>query len=154
MLSRVPSALRRPLARIAQGQGEASRGGGLAALLAEMGARGIGDVYRNLGLDDAPAVSSNEAWDAVLTSRSVLHLADGLQVRRVLVMGQQRVELCDFTDGMVGRLKAMGLTSEIISWRLRLFIPTSRMSSRYSNDVLRHAQAAIAPKQPIPSQRW
>ncbi|MEI7037932.1 asparagine synthase (glutamine-hydrolyzing) [Fulvimonas yonginensis] len=47
MLSRVPAALRRSLARIARGQGEASRGGGLPALLAEMGARGIGDVYRN-----------------------------------------------------------------------------------------------------------
>jgi asparagine synthase (glutamine-hydrolysing) len=47
MLARVPLALRRPLARVAAGQGEASRGGGLAALLAEMGARGIGDVYRN-----------------------------------------------------------------------------------------------------------
>jgi hypothetical protein len=34
------------------------------------------------------------------------------------------LKLVGFTDGMVGRLKAMGLHSEIISWRLRLFIPT------------------------------
>ena len=40
-------------------------------------------------------------------------------------MGEHRVELCDFTDGMVDRLKALGLISEIISWKLRLFIPTS-----------------------------
>jgi hypothetical protein len=26
---------------------------------------------------------------------------------------------------MVDRLKAMGLTSEIITWKLRLFVPTS-----------------------------
>jgi len=47
MLGRVPAPLRRMLAAAAQGQGEASRMGGVAALLAEAGARGIGDVYRN-----------------------------------------------------------------------------------------------------------
>ncbi|WP_411851445.1 asparagine synthase (glutamine-hydrolyzing) [Stenotrophomonas sp. LGBM10] len=47
MLGRVPAPLRRWMAGRAQGQGEASRTGGLAALLAEAGARGIGDVYRN-----------------------------------------------------------------------------------------------------------
>ena len=39
-------------------------------------------------------------------------------------MGQFRVEFCGFTDGMVERLKAMGLISEIIAWKLRLFVPT------------------------------
>jgi hypothetical protein len=40
-------------------------------------------------------------------------------------MGEYRVELSGFTDGMVERLKAVGLISEIISWKLRLFVPTS-----------------------------
>ena len=39
-------------------------------------------------------------------------------------MGLFRVELCGFTDGMVDRLKAMGLISEIITWKLRLFVST------------------------------
>jgi hypothetical protein len=39
-------------------------------------------------------------------------------------MGEFRVELTGFTDGMVDRLKATGLISEIISWKLRLFVPT------------------------------
>jgi asparagine synthase (glutamine-hydrolysing) len=75
MLSRVPSALRQPLARIAKGQGEASRGGGLAALLAEMGARGIGDVYRNRVTrwrDPAAVVTGARALE------SFYHLADPL----------------------------------------------------------------------------
>ena len=38
-------------------------------------------------------------------------------------MGLFRVELFGFTDGMVDRLKAMGLMSEIIAWKLRLFVP-------------------------------
>lgn len=47
LLGRVPAPLRAVLARVAHGQGEASRAGGMAALLAETGATGIGDVYRN-----------------------------------------------------------------------------------------------------------
>ncbi|MQP74913.1 asparagine synthase (glutamine-hydrolyzing) [Stenotrophomonas sp. MYb238] len=46
-LQRVPAPLRRWLGRHARAQGEESRAGGLAALLAETGATGIGDVYRN-----------------------------------------------------------------------------------------------------------
>lgn len=45
MLRAVPAPLRGWMARHADGEG--SRTGGLAALLAEAGARGIGDVYRN-----------------------------------------------------------------------------------------------------------
>ena len=38
-------------------------------------------------------------------------------------MGLQRIELEGFSDGMVDRLKALGLMSEIIAWKLRLFVP-------------------------------
>jgi hypothetical protein len=60
----------------------------------------------------------------VLDGKTVLHLQDGLQLRRVKIMGAFRVELSGFTDSMVDRLKAMGLISEIIAWKLRLFVPT------------------------------
>ncbi|MBF6024710.1 asparagine synthase (glutamine-hydrolyzing) [Lysobacter niastensis] len=43
---RIPAPIRNALARSARQHGEASRTGGFAALAAEMGARGIGDVYR------------------------------------------------------------------------------------------------------------
>lgn len=39
-------------------------------------------------------------------------------------MGVARIELTGFNDLGVERLKAMGLISEIISWKLRLFVPT------------------------------
>ncbi|MDZ3836991.1 MAG: strawberry notch family protein [Rhodospirillales bacterium] len=73
---------------------------------------------------DMPTISPADAWIAVLDGRTVLELADGLQLRRAKVMGTFRVELSGFTDGMVDRLKAMRLTSEIIAWKLRLFVPT------------------------------
>jgi len=42
----------------------------------------------------------------------------------VRVMGANRVELSGFNDTMRDRLKAYGLFHEIISWKLRMFIPT------------------------------
>ena len=73
---------------------------------------------------DVPEVSAEEAWQLLLDGRSVVQLADGLQLRRVRVMNDHRVELTGFTPGMRDRLSAMGLTHEIISWKLRFFVPT------------------------------
>jgi hypothetical protein len=48
---------------------------------------------------------------------------------------------------MVDRLKAMGLVSEIISWRLRLFVPTGANGPAILGAVLpRHPLARIADK--------
>ena len=82
-------------------------------------------VYEGLGVDEAPALSADDAWRAVFERGAVLYLAGGLQLRRSLVMNAYRIELTDFTGGMVGQLKALGLVSEIIAWRLRLFVPTA-----------------------------
>ncbi len=72
----------------------------------------------------AAAISAPEAWSAVLDGRSILTLQDGMQLRRVKVMGAHRIELMEFSDGMVDRLKTFGLMSEIIAWKLQLFVPT------------------------------
>jgi hypothetical protein len=82
-------------------------------------------VAQALSNDGVTALAPADAWNAVLDGRSVLELQDGLQLRRSRVMGALRVELTGFTDGMVERLKAMGLVSEIIAWKLRLFVPTA-----------------------------
>ena len=72
---------------------------------------------------EVPALGPADAFAAVLDGRTILHLEDGLEIRRVKVMGDFRIEVSGFTDGMVDRLKAMGLVSEIIAWKLRLFVP-------------------------------
>ena len=59
-----------------------------------------------------------------MDGRTILDLAEGLQLRRVRVMGANRIELSGFTDTMRDRLKAYGLFHEIISWKLRMFVPT------------------------------
>ncbi len=73
---------------------------------------------------DANTIAPVDAWTAVLDGRTVLELQESLRLRRVKIMGEFRVELTGFTDGMVDRLKAMRLVSEIIAWKLRLFVPT------------------------------
>ncbi|TAJ90274.1 MAG: methylase [Reyranella sp.] len=73
---------------------------------------------------DGVSLAPADAWTAVLDGRTIFELQEGLSVRRSKVMGLFRVELFGFTDGMVDRLKAMGLISEIIAWKLRLFVPT------------------------------
>jgi predicted RNA methylase len=72
---------------------------------------------------DAPALAPAEAFATVRDGRTILHLQDGLDVRRAKVMGDFRIEVSGFSDGMVERLKAMGLLSEIIAWKLRMFVP-------------------------------
>ena len=73
---------------------------------------------------DGVSIAPADAWTAVLDGRTILELQDGLSLRRAKIMGLFRVELCGCSDGMVDRLKAMGLISEIIAWKLRLFVPT------------------------------
>ncbi|MCZ8148219.1 MAG: strawberry notch family protein [Roseomonas sp.] len=65
-----------------------------------------------------------DAFAALMDGRTVLDLAEGLQLRRVRVMGAERIELSGFTDTMRERLNAYGLFHEIISWKLRMFVPT------------------------------
>jgi len=62
---------------------------------------------------------------ALLTDGAVVDLAEGLQLRRVRIMGSQRIELVNFTGAMRDRLRAYGLFSEIISWKLRFFAPAN-----------------------------
>jgi protein strawberry notch len=83
----------------------------------------LGALCRNLGLDDVPALSPEQAWQLLIDGSSVVRLADGLQLRRVRVMNEQRIELTGFTSGMRDRLTATGLMHEIIAWKLRFFVP-------------------------------
>ena len=69
-------------------------------------------------------LTPDDAFAALMDGRTILDLAGGLQLRRVRVMGANRIELSGFTEAMRERLRAYGLFSEIISWKLRFFVPT------------------------------
>jgi predicted RNA methylase len=69
-------------------------------------------------------LSADDAFTALMDGRTMLDLTESLQLRRVRVMGTHRIELSGFTDQMRDRLVAYGLFHEIISWKLRMFVPT------------------------------
>ena len=73
---------------------------------------------------DAPKLAPDAASAALMEGRTVLDLVEGLQLRRVRVMGRHRIELSGFNDTIRDRLRTYGLFSEIISWKLRMFVPT------------------------------
>ncbi len=104
----------------------------------------VATMLRNLGIDNVPTLAPDEAWAGLVEGRIGLQLADGLILRRSRVMNDYRVELIGFTDAMVPRLKALGLISEIISWKLRLFIPTGGQGSAMLAALLeRHALVGV-----------
>jgi hypothetical protein len=71
-----------------------------------------------------------------MEGRTVLDLAEELQLRRVRVMGAYRIELSGFNDAMRDRLRSYGLFSEIISWKLRMFVPTDASGVEILSRVL------------------
>jgi predicted RNA methylase len=73
---------------------------------------------------DAPKLAPDTAFAALVEGRTVFDLAEGLQLRRVRVMGAFRIELSGFDDTMRDRLRTYGLFGEIISWKLRMFVPS------------------------------
>ena len=74
--------------------------------------------------DDAPKLSAAQVHALVLEGKTVVRLADGMELHRSRVMGVNRIELSGFTEAQKDRLKADGFFSEIIAWKLRLFCPT------------------------------
>lgn len=73
-------------------------------------------------LPDMPAA---DVHAALLEGRTLFELEDCLQLRRARVMNTQRIELTGFSDAQLERLKADGCFSEIIAWKLRLFVPVN-----------------------------
>jgi predicted RNA methylase len=83
-----------------------------------------------------PELSPEDAFAGLMSGRMVLHLADGMQLRRVRVMHAHRIELVGFTDAMRERLTAYGLFHEIIAWKLRMFVPTDERGIEVLGKVL------------------
>ncbi|QND54140.1 DEAD/DEAH box helicase family protein [Phyllobacterium sp. 628] len=81
-------------------------------------------------------LTPDDAFMALMDGKTILDLAERLQLRRVRVMGANRIELSGFTDAMRDRLRAYGLFHEIISWKLRMFVPTDTTGRAILTKVL------------------
>jgi hypothetical protein len=81
-------------------------------------------LARSVGLDaGTSSLAPDAAFAALMEGNTILELAEGLRVRRTRVMGVNRIELTGFTETMRDLLRAYGLFGEIISWKLRFFVP-------------------------------
>ncbi len=74
-------------------------------------------------ITETAKLSAEDAHRALLDGRTIIDLTEGLQLRRVALWGANVIELSGFTDAMRERLRAYGLFTEIISWKLRFFVP-------------------------------
>ncbi|MGB9164344.1 MAG: hypothetical protein WCC41_07840 [Rhodomicrobium sp.] len=84
----------------------------------------LAELRASFGLDAKDGALSHEAAIELLLSEArPIKLRDGLTLRKARVMGRDRIELTGFGEGSVPALKALGLISEIIAWRLRVFVP-------------------------------
>lgn len=90
----------------------------------------------NALLGERPTLKPGDVFAALLEGRALVELAQGLTLRRVRVMGAHRIELADFNDIMRERLRTYGLFSEIISWKLRMFVPTDASGAVVLGKVL------------------
>ncbi|MBZ9761723.1 strawberry notch family protein [Mesorhizobium sp. CA8] len=86
---------------------------------------GLARLCQNFGLDRTEVISAGEVWQSLLSGSAVIGLAGNMTLRRVRVMNDYRVELTGFSDGMRDRLRAIGLFSEMIAWKVRFFVPTT-----------------------------
>jgi len=84
----------------------------------------------------APKLAPDTAFAGLMEGRTVLDLAEGLQLRRVRVMGAYGIELSGFDETMRDRVGACGLFGEIISWKLRLFVPADASGAEILAKVL------------------
>ena len=73
---------------------------------------------------DAPQLTAAQVHALVLEGKTVVRLAEGMELHRSRVMGVNRIELSGFLGAAKDRLKADGFFSEIIAWKLRLFCST------------------------------
>jgi hypothetical protein len=86
--------------------------------------------------NDAPKLTPTQVHALVLEGKTVVRLAEGMELHRSRVMGVNRMELSGFTEAGKDRLKADGFFSEIISWKLRLFCPADASGIKVLDHLL------------------
>ena len=114
--------------------------------------------------NQAPKMDPDAASSALPEDKIILDLVGGLQLRRVRVMGDHRIEILNFDSGERDRLTGDGLFSEIVQWSYRMLIPAddagptvlARMLARHSTAEVRPScqppAAALRPRLQTPNR--
>ena len=76
-----------------------------------------------LGLGGGVALTAGEVHEAVIGGGTAFPLANGWRLARRRAMGALRLEVEGPADTDLPALKRLGCTTEIVSWRTRVFVP-------------------------------
>ena len=83
-----------------------------------------------LGLGGGVALTAGEVHEAVIGGGTAFPLANGWRLARRRAMGALRVEVEGPADTDLPALKRLGCTTEIVSWRTRVFVPGAAVLER------------------------
>ena len=83
-----------------------------------------------LGLGGGVALTAEEVYEAVLDRGTAFPLANGWRLARRRAMGADRIEVEGPADTDLPALKRLGCTTEIVSWRTRVFAPRAAVLER------------------------
>ena len=90
-------------------------------------AAGLRDAF---GLDGRLALTPAEMHEALTTKGTAFTLGNGWRLARRRAMGELRIELEGPADGDLAAVKRLGCTTEIVSWRTRVFVPGETVLAR------------------------
>ncbi len=90
-------------------------------------AAGLRDAF---GLAGGLALTPSEMHEALTTKGTSFTLANGWRLARRRAMGELRIELEGPADGDLAAVKRLGCTTEIVSWRTRVFVPDEAVLAR------------------------
>ena len=88
----------------------------------------LGRLTSALGIDAGITMTPDEVARYVMASGALMPVGT-YNLKRSLVMGEHRLELVDWPHTRLAELKAMGLFSEVIAYRTRLFVPVSEAAA-------------------------
>ena len=88
-----------------------------------LGAAQVQALRLALGLGGGAALTAEEVREALLGRGGAFALANGWRLARRRAMGRERIEVEGPADTDLPALKRLGCTTEIVSWRTRVFVP-------------------------------
>ena len=88
----------------------------------------LSGVMKKLGVTHKTSMTTDNVQSAILERGAVAMLVGGLELRRVRVHGEKRIEIFGADDAQKSRLKRLGCLGEIANYRFALYAPIGALS--------------------------
>ncbi|MEF8794317.1 PLxRFG domain-containing protein [Thiohalorhabdus sp.] len=93
----------------------------------EIRGKDVDSVLNALGVGrDAPQITPAEAVNRIMDDGATVELANGWQVRRSRVSGEDRIEVANVEAADRGILKQRGAFTEVVNYKTRTFLPLNQ----------------------------